>query len=43
MTRSNRPILITKYKSPNKKIKPELENVHVNTNYYINIDVTQQK
>lgn len=29
VTRSNRSILIVKYKSPNKKIKSELENIHV--------------
>lgn len=42
VTRSNRPVLIVKYKSPNNKIKPELENMHVNTSYYINVDVMQQ-
>lgn len=41
VTRSNRSILIVKYKSPNKKIKSELENIHVNTKYYINADVMQ--
>lgn len=42
VTRSNSPILIIKYKSPNKEIKSELENRHVNTSSYINIDVIQQ-
>lgn len=41
VTRSNRSILIVKYKSPNKKNKVWIRKHSCNTKYYINADVMQ--